>query len=294
MAIPYTVDIDKHVHAAIAPLFATDIFLRDGHTDATINATVTFVRRHGRIFALTCHHVLEAFYSEAIKRNCVLVPSVHFGRTIFQFKTCSGTEVRWTFGSCRDYPDQATLGDKDALSHFHRVNSSRPDIAVVDVPNEVWDKFHGNRHLEPIDLDNWIEPPWEQLGTYWAAYGFPNNHKYLSDGKVAAPMPRITAQLQSRTPWEREDFTLFSALDREHGFGLSGISGGPVLAESEIGQCFHFVGLVFEGTPSTIEPISSDETFLRASDIHLRCYLLTPENFDRWQSAIKYGVQFSI
>lgn len=294
MTVPYTVDLDKRVHAAIAPLFATDMLLRDGHTDAALNGTVTFVRRGGRIFALTCHHVLEAFRAEALRRNHVLAPSVHVGRSLVQFKAYLGTSIRWTFRSCRDFPDEALLEDADALKDFNGMNSSRADIAIADVPEEAWDVFSRERPLEPIDLDNWIEPRWEQLGRFWAAYGFPNGHKYRSGDKVAAPMPRITVKLQSLSPQHREDFTLYSELDGEHCFGFSGISGGPVLAESEVDQCFHFTGLVFEGSPSTTEPVSSDEAFLGATAIYLRCYLLTPESFDRWQRAAKYGVQLEL
>ena len=294
VTIPYTVDLDERVHAAIAPLFATDILLRDGHTDASLNATVTFVQRHGRIFAVTCHHVLEAFRTEALKRGVPLAPSVHFGRSVFQFKVHHGTAIRWTFASCRDFPHATILNDAAALKAFNDQNVSLPDIAIADVPPETWEMFCRHRPLEPIDLDKWTAPPWKQLERYWAAYGFPTGHKSLAESKVAAPMPRITVELQSPSPQHREDFILCSPLDREHGFGFSGISGGPVLAESEANQCFYFTGLVFEGTPSTTEHGANEEAIFGSTDIFLRGYLLTPETFDRWQSAHKYGVELEL
>lgn len=294
MTIPYTVDLDKRVHKAIAPLFATDMLLKDGHTDASLNATVTFVQRHGRIFAVTCHHVLEAFRTEALKRGVPLAPSVHFGRSVFQFKAHHGTAIRWTFASCRDFPDATVLNNANSLKAFNDRNASLPDIAIADISPETWEMFCSGRPLEPIDLDEWTAPAWPQLERFWAAYGFPTKHKYVAQDKVAAPMPRITAELQSASPQHREDFILCSPLDREHGFGFSGISGGPVLAESEAKQCFYFTGLVFEGTPSTTERASSHDAILGSTDIFLRCYLLTPEAFDRWQSAHKYGVELEL
>jgi len=294
MKIPYAIELDKRVHAAIAPLFATDMLLRDGHTDASLNATVTFVRRKGRIFAVTCHHVLEAFRAEALSRGVPLAPSVHIGRSVFQFKVHHGPAIRWLFASCRDFPDPALLENADALKTFSDQNATLPDIAIANVPPETWETFCRDRPLEPIDLDSWSAPPWQQLERFWAAYGFPNGHKYLAGDKVAAPMPRITAELQSSSPQDREDFVLCSPMDREHGFGFSGISGGPVLAESEADQCFYFTGLVFEGTPSTTEPASNEEAIFGSSDIFLRCYLLTPDTFDRWLSAHKYGVELEL
>jgi len=292
--IPYTVDLDKRVYEAVAPLFATDMLLKDGHTDAALNATLTFVRRHGRIFAVTCHHVLEAFRAKALKRGVPLAPSVHIGRSVFQFKVHHGTAIRWTFASCRDFPDASVLDNADALKAFNARNALLPDIAIADISPETWEMFCRDRPLKPIDLDTWVAPPWQQLQRFWAAYGFPTAHKYLAEDKVASPMPRITVELQSSSPQHREDFILCSPLDRQHGFGFSGISGGPVLAESEADECFYFTGLVFEGAPSTAEPASTSEAIFGSSDIFLRCYLLTPETFDRWHSAHKYGVELAL
>lgn len=294
MTFPSTVDLDARIYAAIAPLFATDMMLRDGHTGASLNATVTFVRRGGQIFALTCHHVLAAFRFEGLKRSQILAPSVHSGRSVIQFKTFVGKSIRWTFRSCRDFPDHSIMKDEDALNDFDRANSSRPDIAIADVPEEIWAMFRKDRPMEPIDLDDWIEPPWEQLERLWAAFGFPNGQKYGAGHKVAAPMTRITAELQSSSPQQREVFTLFSRLDREHGYGFSGISGGPVLTESDADKRFYFAGIVFEGTPSSAESEDDDESFLGQTDIYLRCYTLTPENFDRWRNALKFGVEFQL
>ncbi|MES2838861.1 MAG: hypothetical protein V4794_01140 [Pseudomonadota bacterium] len=262
MTNPYTADIDKRVHAAIAPLFATDMALSEGHSDAALNATVTFVRRDGQIYALTCHHVLEAFRFDTFKRKHPLVPSVHFGRSIFQFKMHHGNTIRWKFRSCRDFAVPQNFNEAVALKRFNDENSTRPDIAIADVPPETWQMFNAARPMEPIDLDAWVEPPWNHLHPIWAAYGFPNDHKYLAGDKVAAPMPRITVDLQSSSPQQREDFVLCSPLEREHGFGFSGISSGPVLAESKADQRFYFTGLVFEGMPSSVKPSGNAEAFV--------------------------------
>jgi hypothetical protein len=293
MAISYDVDLDKRVHAAIAPLFATGMPPQHEHTAASLNATVTFVRRAGQIFAVTCHHVLEAFRIEALKSGVPLAPSVHFGKAVAQFKGGSARKSRWSFASCREFSDAALLNDTTALKALNERNVARPDIAIAPVPQVIWEAFCKHRPLEPIDLDTWVAPPWQELGRFWAVYGFPTGHKYLAEEKVAAPMPRITAELQSPSPQEREDFILCSALDREHGLGFSGISGGPVLAGSDADQCYYFTGLIFEGAPSSTEAAHSGEAFLGSSDIFLRCYLLTPNIFDKWLATRKYGVELT-
>lgn len=294
MTIPLAADLDKRVHAAIAPLFATDMALAKGHSDAALNATVTFVRRDRKIYAITCHHVLEAFRLEATLLKRPLAPSVHLGRRIFQFKTHHGSAIRWTFRSCRAFTDFQILEDATALNRFNEKYASAPDIAIADVPSDTWQMFKAARPMEPIDLDAWIEPAWNRLQPMWAAYGFPNDHKYLAGDKVSAPMPRIILELQSSAPQQREDFVLCSPLEHEHGFGFSGISGGPVLAESEADQRFYFTGIVFEGMPSSVKPTGNTEAFLGPNDILLRGYLLSPERFDTWRAAAKYEVEISL
>lgn len=77
--------LDKKVKAVCAPIFASDRFLQSGHTEDTTNATVTFIQLEARVYVVTCHHVLAAFLSEALKTGHRIVPSIHSRRAIHQF-----------------------------------------------------------------------------------------------------------------------------------------------------------------------------------------------------------------
>lgn len=76
--------LDSRVKRFCAPLFATDQFLHGGHTDASLNATVTFMKFESRVYGVTCHHVLSAFFAAAIREKRRVVPSIHSGHSIQQ------------------------------------------------------------------------------------------------------------------------------------------------------------------------------------------------------------------
>ena len=48
-------------------------------------ATVTFVKFELRVYAVTCHHALFAFFTEIIKKGRHIIPATHKGRSIRQF-----------------------------------------------------------------------------------------------------------------------------------------------------------------------------------------------------------------
>lgn len=284
--------IDSLVKRYCAPLFGTGPYLRGGHNDTSLNATVTFVQFKSRIYAVTCHHVLGAFRKQMIKTGRLIVPSIHAGRSVHQFGSYGNEGVyQWAFSSCRDFPDDSAVNDSDALSALESTNSTKPDVAIAEL-TQIWPSFAATRDVEAVNLDVWTAPDWSRVQDMWMAYGFPDRHKYQSDGRLTAPMPRVVAQLQSGFPAPVTPcFTLCSTLTACHGWGFSGMSGGPILAPSKSEDRFAFIGITFEGTPSVKDPPVSPGAFTTGADIILSGYQLTPTFFQEWLDGSRYGVR---
>ncbi|HDS1580802.1 TPA: hypothetical protein QEL15_002900 [Stenotrophomonas maltophilia] len=287
-------DIDRRVHQFCAPLFGNGMFLEGGHDSSVTSATATFVKFKSRFYAVTCHHVLSAFFSASVRSNRHILPTIHSGRAIYHFGsyTAQGT-YRWSFHSCRDFPRSADVDNDDALAALDRANADRPDIAIADL-TEIWPLFSSQRSAEAIDLDTWMEPDWAAVQSTWLAFGFPDAHKYQAEDKLVAPMPRVSVEIASNFPTpERSTYILCSTLAADHGWGFSGMSGGPVLVAHTTDDWFAFVGITFEGAPSAKELHDSVEAFVGKNDIVLKGYHLTPQQFSLWLSQLEYGVELA-
>ena len=285
--------IDKIVKRFCAPLFATERFMRGGHSETATNATVTFVQYDSRIYAVTCHHVLAAFWAQSLKNARQIVPSVHTGQSIYQFGSYSQQgNYRWAFLSCRDFLAAADIYDQNAWAALERTNSDKPDIAIAEL-TEIWPSFQSARNAEAINLDAWIEPDWSIAQPSWLAYGFPDAHKFRAGDKVSAPMPRVAVELSSTPPTSsKPTYILSSTLDADHGWGFSGLSGGPVLIAHKSKDRYAFVGITYEGAPSCIDLEENAESFLGKKDLVLMGYHLTPERFQQWLSQRHYGAEY--
>jgi hypothetical protein len=284
--------IDGFVKRVCAPLFATTQFVHGGHDESATSATVTFVRFESRIYAVTCHHVVSAFFSEAVTTGHRIIPTTHSGRTIHQFGSYgpNGT-CRWSFRSCRDFPAAADVRNQEVLAALDRANADKPDIAIADL-TDIWASFSAARGADVVDLDAWTEPNWSSAQPIWMAYGFPNDHKYRTGDKVAAPMPRVSAELASTFPSaEKPTYILCSTLPTDHGWGFSGLSGGPALVAHASEDRYAFVGVTFEGAPSSKDLKENAEAFVGRSDIVLRGYHLTPMQFKTWLSQRQYEIE---
>lgn len=285
-------DIDARVKRFCAPLWATGQFLRGGHDESKTNATVTFVQFESRVYAVTCHHVISAFLSETRRKGLRLIPAIHSGKSVLQFASY-GTEgkYQWTFESCREYLAACDMDKEEAMAALERSNAARPDIAIADITN-VWPSLQVVRGAEAINLDAWTEPDWSIAQSVWIAYGFPDAHKYRFGDQVSAPMPRVAVELASLPPSpEKPSYVLCSTLVTDHGWGFSGLSGGPVLVAHIVEDCYAFVGITFEGAPSSKDLDGNAEAFIGRSDIVLRGYHLTPNLFKEWLSLRKYRVE---
>lgn len=284
--------IDELVNRVCAPLFGSGLLLEGGHDESVTSATVTFVRFESRVYAVTCHHVLAAFATAAIRTGRRIVPSVHAGNSIYQFGSFTAQGAyRWSFLSCRDFPAASDVDNEEAMSALDRENAEKRDVAIADL-TEIWPSFRTARGADAINLDAWEEPEWPTAQPVWIAYGFPDDHKYRADAKVAAPMPRVSVELASAVPSaEKPTYILCSTLPADHGWGFSGLSGGPVLVAHPSDDRYAYVGITFEGAPSSKELQRNAEAFVGKNDIVLRGYHLTPPQFKTWLSQRKYGVE---
>jgi hypothetical protein len=282
-------NIDQRVRQVCAPLFATGFALEKGHDESVTSATVTFFKFQSRMYAVTCHHVLSAFFKKAASEGYRISPSIHAGRVIHQFGSIgSHGAYRWAFQSCREFPTSETINDERALADLERRNADRSDIAIADLTGN-WSIFR-NAGAAAIDLDSAIEPDWSATQPVWMAYGFPDGHKYRAGNKIAAPMPRVSAELVSGPTADRPQFTLCSTLTVEHGWGFSGLSGGPVLVAHTTEDRYAFVGITFAGNPSTKDLQANPEAFITKSDILLVGYYVGPKEFQRWLSQREFCV----
>jgi hypothetical protein len=285
-------ELDSRVHRVCAPLFATDQFLAQGHDASTTGATLTFVKFEGRIYGVTCHHVLAAFYAIAIREQRRIIPTIHSGPCIQAIgePTAHGG-YRWGFQSCREFLTPAQIDDSEASDALDRKNADRPDIAIAEL-TAMWPLLQQFRAAEPIDLNAWTEPNWSAAQPVFMAFGFPTAHKYRVDDKVAAPMPRVGATLASEAPSaDRPRFTLCSTLEAAHGWGLSGLSGGPVVMAHAARDRYTFVGITYEGSPIAKDPKQTEDSILRAEDLLLKAYYLSPDCFRDWLMERRYGIE---
>jgi hypothetical protein len=248
-------DIHKVGRAFSDPLFFQDFFMRNGHTDRTVNGTATFVQYRGKKYACTCRHIRSALSDPAVAPHPHPSLMLMVGRVCLNLSTFVGEEL---IPSLR-LPDDETI-----------------DVCVSEIPELHWTLLSEKKGKVAIDLDDWEPPPWEKISLCFAA-GYADGHKYVEGEKVKSPMIGGTANLVSSLDPSSRQFTLFSSLAEAHGYFFSGMSGGPILATWD--ESCQAIGLIFEGSPSKPEAPSS---FAGPNDIMIRGLLLTPERFAEW------------
>ncbi len=257
-------DPNKACRAYSDPLFLTDYFMEAGHTAAVHNGTVTFVRRHGQVYACTCRHVMDAVHQSGVVTGSHPTAALMYGRVRqnLSFWTVEGLRLgsRSPEGVGSDY---------------------QADVAIVWL-GHTWDLLIKHKPKVAIDLDKWEPPPWNEVHMCCAA-GYQDEHK-SSDGRtVSSPMPLFHVKLASEITSGTREFTLNSTLAAPHGSYLSGMSGGPILAAWR--DRFTPIGLIFEGEPSSA---ASSSLWAGPNDVLIRGLLLTPERFDTWLSALPH------
>ena len=182
------------------------------------NGTLTFVKSEGRVFGITCWHVIEHFRKQLqISGNAFS----HSLRTMVN---------GFYFVHDRFIRPESQFGDPPIDIAIRQIN---PDL-LSDIGKEA------------IDLDLLSAPP--QPLTHGLGVGFPETAKYkrMEDQigyRVSMPQVEILAEIDG-LPTRR--FTLFSELNEKpiH-TDYSGMSGGPIFWSTE--NDFGVFGIIYEG-----------------------------------------------
>ncbi|WP_095203803.1 hypothetical protein [Mesorhizobium carmichaelinearum] len=227
------------------PVWLQDHYLGTGHTEETNSATFTFIKRHGRIYAVTCGHVVDQLSNpESVPDARLPTLALQIDRGVLNLSQVTGIG-RIT---------QTTRAAEKNETH------RESDIAIAPLSESYWSILTEKKNKTAIDLDAWREPRWESVKMCVAA-GYPNEHKEQLevDGRdmVGAGFMRAIAAVSSTFGRDQKFITLSSVLDEPHGHFFSGMSGGPVYAAEgdedrpiEDEELFP-VGIIFEGYPSS-------------------------------------------
>lgn len=266
------------------PAWLQDHFLGKGHDEKTRNATATFVKRHGRLYAVTCRHVVDALKdSKVVSGARHPTIALYVGKSILNLS--SFTAQGMVLG----------VESPKAETKYEEI-----DVAIAPLDGHYWQLFARNKRKMPIDLDAWQEPDWSKV-TCCLVAGYPDEHKQRVSADageaVASQLVTAVAKVSSRLGRSERLIALSSVLDRPHGFFFSGMSGGPVYAiegcetrEFEDGELFP-VGIIFEGFPGSGRADAQTSTsamsaFMTDQDLFFRALTLTPEIFDQWLKEI--------
>lgn len=216
------------------------------------------------------------------------MPCIPTGKSVFQFANYVGDGAyQWSFRSCRKFTTAATIANPTKLAEFDAKNCETPDIAIARI-DEIWPVFvqagRNSTSCEYFDLDQPTTVDWDEYQNFLLAFGYPTDHKHEDQSKVAAKLAQVVVELASEKPTENHPvFTLCSNLGVEHGWGFSGVSGGPVMLAHKTLDEVAFVGIVYEGTPSGSDTgEQNSEAIFGADDIVLKCYQITPAVFSNW------------
>lgn len=263
------------------PAWLQDRFLATGHDEATSSATFTFVKRKGKIYAVTCGHVLEALGNSQIVQGAPHPTlALIVDRAILNLSTFNATgQLVNSFMK----PESAA-------------NEPDIDIAIAHLSDGDWSLLSKRKNKQAIDLDAWREPKWASV-KYCIAAGYPNEHKTMvvADGgeKVVNQLHCVVAEVGSSLGRARSLIALSSALGETHQYYFSGMSGGPIYAiegpdklQAEDDDLLP-IGIIFEGYPSSKRTpdrngVADDPSYLTNRDLFFRGLTLTPEIFDDW------------
>lgn len=187
-------------------------------SDELRNGTLTFVKTNGRVYGITCWHVIEHFRKQLSKSGN---PYSHSMRTMVNgFYTVLDRFIR----------PESQFGDPPI------------DIAVRELDPDILSAIGKT----PIDMD--AQSKALDAIRHGYAVGFPETMKYKkmedqSGYRISMPQVEILAEIQG-FPTRR--FTLFSELsDKPSQTDYSGMSGGPIFWSTE--ENYGIFGIIYEG-----------------------------------------------
>lgn len=244
----------KIARACTDPLWIQHPLLAAGHGKATDNGTATFIKFESKHYVCTCAHVVEA----ATGHN---VPALMIDSTVLH---------------CADY-QKGSSGERVYKHIFRMPDRRRFDIAIAPIDVH-WEMLRDRKEKLAIDLDAWRAVPLPQDTCYLAA-GYPTEHKYIVDKKLAVGMALVVAEAVSVMSPSGTSFTLHSRAEAPHGYYFSGLSGGPIFFP-EAANRLNLVGIVIEGGPSSSRVTRS--LMSDGSTIFIRGQTITPKIFKEW------------
>lgn len=252
------------------PAWLHDYFLGTGRDVSTRTGTFTFVKRHGRHYAVTCRHIAKAVSNPAMvpnARNPTL--AIDIDRMVLNLSHFTAKGLAPAIKA----PHADT--ERDEI-----------DVAIAPLDGSFWPLLADRKNKFAIDLDAWQEPDWSSVKWCLAA-GYPDEHKtgVMHDGtdKISSPLFVVVAEATSHLGRDERYITLSSTLEKPHGYYFSGMSGGPVYATEGAEQRtvaddeLFPVGLIFEGFPSSGRPQAersrdAASAFLTGNDLFFRAF----------------------
>lgn len=264
-------ELGEHIVTHCEPLYLSKALMLDGHSAEKANGTITYIKYKGKIYGVTCAHVL---FSQNLGTQNERVLSV-FGmnRVHYQFGAITRNGYLSNFRALRKSPD-------DVIP---------PDIAVTRL-DEPFPSIHMmSKGKKAIDLDKWTQPYWNDINIC-VACGFPTEHKTQTDTIVSAGLVQVFAEPAGPLSPDRESFLLASSLDNECEVYLSGMSGGPVYVEGEREGAIDLIGIVYEGSPGSSKDWEHrhEGAFMTKKDIQVKAYTITPGIFENWLKIVGY------
>lgn len=263
-------ELDRQLHRHCEPLFFLDAFVESGHSKATPNATVTYVKHRNWYYAVTCGHVVDVLSNKDKNPDGRLVLATMYSRSISRY-----AELDVNSGSYRTtfkVPSSSGLG-------------VGPDIAIHPL-GEAMSWMAENKGKLPIDLDTWVEPQWEKV-KYACAVGFATEHKSTVADKVESWLHVVTAEVASNLGPSSEKITISATLDKPHGRFFSGMSGGALFGDDSSDH-IRPIGIVVQGSPggSTGWSNRGAQAFVTENDIVITGLVLSPIRFEQWLIAV--------
>lgn len=218
-------------------------------SDQLRNGTITFIARSGRVFGITCWHVLNHFY-EQIHRSGD--PFSHSMRTMVN---------GFYFLPNKFIQPQSPIGN------------TAIDIAICELDPDLLRAIG----KIPFDLERCVDVPKDIRHAY--ALGFPEKmkrKKMIDEMSYQVSMPHLEV-LAETVGVPNCRFALFSEIDHEVSeVEWSGMSGGPIFWSTE--DHYGIFGIVYEA--------GSGSKLSHGKAIHLFGELATPDAIDDWISQI--------
>lgn len=247
------------------PLWLQDHDLTTRHTEETTNATATFISRKGKIYLVTCAHVVKSLAELRMLSAPTL--ALHSGDHVININS---TSVR-RLDIKTEMPSE--LGEEAYV-----------DIAIAPMPSEDWNLLSREKFKVAIDLDLLVEPDW-QSSKFGLAVGYPNEHKAptyaANEMMVGAPKLDVIAHFKGNYDGL---LVIQSKLDKAHGYFFSGMSGGALYAiEGDFGdhvedEALKFAGIICKGGPQSRE----GEELVPPDQILIAAIPVNSSIFDEW------------